>query len=310
MTDSSDIERRYSKIRISRRDNRRAPHKPLLLAWSIARCLRGLDRLAPFDMVERELTALLTAFGPHREGSPGAHFPFWRLQNDDGVWEIDSPRTVRVGKNGQASPSELKRLGVRAGLSAGDYVHFRANPEIAWRVAARLIDGHFPESLRDAVLSAVGFDAVAPPEDAVVAARTPDLRFRRRVLEIYGARCAVCGFGLTVGGHPTALDAALIQWRSHGGPQSDPRNGVCLCAVHRAAFDAGGFTIAPREGDGRLIAVISNAAGGTSIAAFRCHREKPLSIIPELPPDLRPDESHIHWHNQEVFRTPDELPAA
>lgn len=310
MTDSRDIEFRYSKIRISRRDNQRAPHKPLLLAWSIARCLRGLDRLAPFDLVERELTALLTAFGPHREGRPGAHLPFWHLKNDEGVWEIDSPRAVQVNKNRQPRVRDLRAFRVRAGLSAGDCAHFRANPEIAWRVAARLIDGHFPESLREAVLSAAGFDAVSPPEASAVAVRAPDLRFRRRVLEIYGERCAVCGFGLTVGGHPTALDAALIRWRSHGGPPSDPRNGVCLCAVHRAAFDAGGFTIAPREGDGRLIAVASNAAGGASIAAFRRHRDKPLAVLAALPSDLRPDESHIRWHNQEVFRTPNELPAA
>ena len=301
MTDSRDIERRYSKIRISRRHNQRAPHKPLLLAWSIARCLRGLDRLAPFDLVERELSALLTAFGPHRPGRPGAHFPFWRLQNDEGVWEIDSPRTVRVDRNGQASASDLKANGVRAGLSQDDCAHFRANPAIAWRVAARLIGGHFPESLRDSVLSAAGFDAVAPPDAAAIASLAPtDLRFRRRMLELYGARCAVCGFGLTVGGQPTALDIALIRWRSHGGP-SDPRNGICLCAVHRAAFDAGGFTIAPRNGI--LTAIASNAAEGPSLTAFRRHHEKPLAI----PTDARPDESNIIWHNQEVFRTPNQL---
>ena len=314
MTDSSDVRRRYAGVKIGGSRSRRAPHKPLLLAWAIARCLRGLDRLAPFDLVEREFSALFAAFGPHRKGGPGAHFPFWRLQNDEGIWEIDKPCAVRVYKNGQASPADLRALGVRAGLSAGDYAHFRANPADAWRAASRLIGDHFPESMRDAVLSAAGFDAVDPPDaDVSVAVRPPDLRFRRRMLEIYGARCAVCGFGLTVGGHPTApiapiaIDAALIQWRSHGGP-SDPRNGVCLCAVHRAAFDAGGFTIAPREGDRRLVAIVSDAAAGASLAAFRRHNGKPLAIPAALPPDLRPDESRIRWHNREVFKTPNDLP--
>lgn len=308
MTESLDIERRYAGIRIGGSRNQRAPHKPLLLAWSIARCLRGLERLVPFDLAESELIALLNAFGPHRPDRPGVHFPFWRLQNDEGLWEIDSPRTVRVDKNGQASARELKSLGVRAGLSADDYERFRANPATAWRVAARLIGDHFPESMRDSVLSAAGFDAVAPPDEAVVAIKPPDLRLRRRALEIYGARCAVCGFGLAASGLPTALDAALIRWRSHGGP-SDPRNCVCLCAVHRAAFDAGGFTIEPRDGGG-LVAVVSSAASGASLAAFRRHGGKPLAVPSSLPPELRPDESHMRWHNREVFRTPSDLLSA
>lgn len=311
-TIDSDIERRYAGVRAYRRGGlRRAPHKPLLLAWSIARCLRGLDRLAPFDLAERELSALLSAFGPHRDDRPGAHYPFWRLKNDEGVWEIDSPRPVRVDVNGQASPRELRELGVRAGLSRSDYAYFRANPRTAWRAAARLIDDHFPESLRDAVLSAAGFDVVPEPDSAArgaLSVRLPDLRFRRRVLEIYGARCALCGFRLDVSGLPTSLDAALVRWRSHGGP-AIPQNGLCLCAVHRAAFDAGGFTIAAAPRDGLLVAIVSDAASGPAARTLRERRhDKPLSIQP--PPDLRPAESHIRWHNREVFRTPNQLATA
>ena len=304
-----DIERRFAGVQIYRRGGRRAPHKPLLLAWSIARCLRGFDRLAPFELAERDLSALLNAFGPHRRDRRGAHFPFWRLKNDEGVWEIDSPRSVREDVNGQAGRRELRELGVRAGLSAGDYAYFRANPRTAWRVAARLIDDHFPESLRDAVLSAAGFDSVPEPDSAArgaISLRPPDLRFRRRVLEIYGARCALCAFQLDVSGFPTALDAARVQWRSHGGP-AVPQNGLCLCAVHRAAFDAGGFTIAPR--DGVLIAIVSDAASGASARALRDrHHEMPLSIIP--PPESRPSEARLRWHNREVFRTPSQLETA
>ena len=309
MTESPDIERRYASIRMNPRERRgeRYPHKRLLLAWSIARCLRGLERLIPFDLAEPDIIALLDAFGPHSENRRGASFPFWHLRNDDGIWEIDSQNRELLDKR-QPTPRQLRAFGVRAGLSADDYERFRANPATAWRIATRLIGDHFPESMRDTVLSAAGFDAVAPPDEAVVAVKPPDLRLRRRALEIYGARCAVCGFGLTTSGLPTALDAALIRWRSHGGP-SDPRNCVCLCAVHRAAFDAGGFTIEPRDG-GRLVAVVSSAVSGASLAAFRRHDREPLAVPSALPPDLRPDESHLLWHNREVFRTPGDLPSA
>ena len=300
-----DIERRYAGINTYRSGGRRAPHKPLLLAWSIARCLRGEERLVPFAFAQPRVVAMLDAFGPHRRNRRGAEYPFWRLKNDERLWEIDAPSADLVNEVGQPSPRRLRELGVRAGLSSDDYAYFFANPRTAWRVAARLIDDHFPESLRDAVLSAAGFDRADPPDaDGVPALslRTPDLRLRGRVLEIYGERCAVCGFGMTVSGCPAALDAARLRWRSYAGP-ADPRNALCLCAVHRAAFDAGGFTLR-RRGD-LLVAIVSSAVRGPSRQALRRHHDSPIAV-PDAP-DARLEQSYVDWHNREVFRTPDEL---
>ena len=303
-----DIERRYAAIRTNRGGGQwRAPHKPLLLAWSIARCLQGLERIVPFDFAEPRIVALLDAFGPHRRNRGGAEYPFWYLKNDERLWEIDAPGGDPSNKIRRPTSRRLRELGVRAGLSEDDYAHFRANPRTAWRTAARLIDLHFPESLRDAVLSAAGFDRMEPPPDAdaALSLRAPDLRLRRRVLEIYGGRCAVCGFGITVSDYPAALAAAHPRWRSHAGP-ADPRNALCMCAVHRAAFDAGGFTL-KRRGD-ILIAIVSSAVRGPSRQAVRRHHFEPITV-PDAP-DARPEQSYIDWHNREVFRTPDELETA
>ena len=299
-----DIESRYAGLRINRRWGR-APHKPLLLAWSIARCLRGEERLVPFDFAQPRVVALLDAFGPHRSNRRGAEYPFWHLKNDKRVWEIDAPGSDLLNEIRPPAPRRLRELGVRAGLSEDDYDYFRANPRTAWRVAARLIDDHFPESLRDAVLSAAGFDQAEPPDvDGVPALslRTPDLRLRGRVLEIYGERCAICGFGMTVSGYPAALAAVRLRWRSYAGP-ADPRNALCLCAVHRAAFDAGGFTLT-RRGD-ILVAIVSSDVRGHSLQALRRHHDSPIAV-PDSP-DARPEQSYVRWHNEEVFRTPEEL---
>ena len=298
-----DIERRYAAIRTHGSGEQRAPHKPLLLAWSIARCIQGLERLVPFEFAQPRRVAMLDAFGPHRRNRARAEYPFWHLKNDERLWEIDAPIAGMVDEIAQPSARRLRELGVRAGLSEDDYAHFRANPRTAWRTAARLIDLHFPESLRDAVLSAAGFDQAEPPDsDAALSLRAPDLRLRRRVLEIYGGRCAVCGFGITVSDCPAALAAAHPRWRSHAGP-ADPRNAVCLCAVHRAAFDAGGFTLKRRGG--LLVAIVSSAVRGPSRQAIRRHHLEPITV-PDAP-DARPEQSYIGWHNREVFRTPDEL---
>ena len=56
---------------------------------------------------DRELTNLLSSFGPHRK-VVHTEAPFWRLQND-GVWEIRDANQVIVGPGGNAHKSSLLR---------------------------------------------------------------------------------------------------------------------------------------------------------------------------------------------------------
>jgi putative restriction endonuclease len=64
-------------------------------------------------------------------------------------------------------------------------------------------------------------------------------RFKFRVVQRYGARCAVCDMDV-----PEVLDAAHIRPRQERG-SDDPRNGLVLCALHHRALDAGLFAIQP-----------------------------------------------------------------
>lgn len=69
--------------------------------------------------------------------------------------------------------------------------------------------------------------------------RTGQQRFQFRVLQRYGAKCAVCGINLL-----GVLDAAHIRPKEKSG-SDDPRNGLILCASHHRALDAGLFGIEP-----------------------------------------------------------------
>lgn len=64
--------------------------------------------------------------------------------------------------------------------------------------------------------------------------------FRGRVLHAYANRCAVCTLG-----HAQLLDAAHIIGDSkvHGSAHVD--NGLCLCTIHHAAYDANLLGISP-----------------------------------------------------------------
>jgi hypothetical protein len=70
-------------------------------------------------------------------------------------------------------------------------------------------------------------------------------RFKFRVLQRYGPKCAVCEISVV-----ELLDAAHVCSKKEGGTD-DPRNGLVLCSLHHRAFDAGLFAFAPDSLDVR-----------------------------------------------------------
>jgi putative restriction endonuclease len=119
-------------------------------------------------------------------------------------------------------------------------------------IAERLLEQHFPASLRQDILDAVGLTI-----ETVTTRPKRDPDFRRRVLKAYEFRCAVCGFDVRLGSISIALDAAHIRWHQAGGPDEET-NGLALCVLHHMAFDLGAFTVF--EG----VVLISDQAHGTS----------------------------------------------
>ena len=148
-----DILERFDRIRIWRRVDERAPHKPLLIIWAIGRCLRGEARMASFSLINSELTHLLRRFGPYRR-SNGTHYPFWRLQNDH-IWEIDRPLLVNA-PGGNARRADLLRHEIQGGLLNDYYDRLKAQPALALEIVLSLLDEHFPDTLHPDILKAVG----------------------------------------------------------------------------------------------------------------------------------------------------------
>ena len=64
--------------------------------------------------------------------------------------------------------------------------------------------------------------------------------FRAQVLRAYEIRCAVCSLG-----HAQLLDAAHIVPDSHEAGIAAVRNGMAMCKIHHAAYDAGILGIRP-----------------------------------------------------------------
>lgn len=291
-------------INVWQRGAQRAPHKPLLLLMALAGVLRGEARQQPYERLEEKLRALLAEFGPYRR-SYHPEYPFWRLQNDGDFWEIPQRaalfRDLQDRKrSGDAPPTLLHEHHATGGFSQHAYDLLKADPPLAQQLVARLLQAHFPPSMHEAILDAVGMPTV--PLVAVREARDP--AFRAAIIRIYEHRCAICGFDGRLGFSDVALDAAHVMWRAAGGPDRED-NGLALCALHHRLFDRGALSV----GRDHRILVSQHVHGGAMVAQTvlqfaNAPLRAPVSGAQQLA------ESYIAWHYEQVFRRPERQAAA
>ncbi len=283
-----EIRRRIRDIAVWKSGGQRAPHKPLLLLMAVARCGRG-ERLIPYAEVDEELEQLLREFGPPRK-SHHPEYPFWRLQND-GIWTVtDADRLETRKGNTDAKKSELLKHDVRGGFKADLYEVLRRDPVLLADVADDILTAHFPDSIHEDILSAVGLGQRA----AKKADRDP--AFRVRVLRAYEFRCAVCGFDVRIDRQTICLEAAHVKWRQADGPDV-VSNGLALCTMHHKMLDLGAYRL---SADRRVIVSERvNGSRGVSEWLLSFHgREirRPQRV------EYAIDRQYIDWHVREVFK--------
>jgi putative restriction endonuclease len=151
---SEAILRRFDNLNVWKKHGQVAPHKPLLVLYALGRWQRGLTDVS-FREAEKDPKELLIEFGPSRK-SVHPEEPFWRLQHDD-VWTVHAPKRLTL-KAGHNIPriTELRAPNVKAEFS-GDVQSALANDEyLLSEIAARMLEQHFPASLHQRILDAVG----------------------------------------------------------------------------------------------------------------------------------------------------------
>lgn len=83
-------------------------------------------------------------------------------------------------------------------------------------------------------------DYTGKDKEAQAKIRIGQVFFRRAVLSAYGYRCCITGLSV-----PALLVAShIVPWRADPSNRLNPRNGLCLSALHDRSFDAGIITIA------------------------------------------------------------------
>ena len=283
----------FSKLRIWTNGEQRAPHKPLLVLYVLGRLLRGEVVPIPYKEVDQDLRKLLQEFGPRRK-TFHPELPFWHLQSD-GIWNLIENGKI-LKSEGQLSRRLLLDREIKGEFSKPVLNAIQEHPSWGLEVIGMLLESHFPRTLHEDLLLAVGIHNELPEGISVLQkksyGRNPE--FRGRVLRAYGYACSVCGFSVRLGNTPVGLEAAHIRWHQAGGPDIEG-NGMALCSLHHKLFDRGAFTL-----DSSFRVIVSDDVNGVGAEqVLWAYHQKNLNIPRQE--KLYPYPDYVDWHVREVF---------
>lgn len=277
---------KIANLSIWKKGGQRAPHKPLLILLALGELQTKKSNIFPYEEIKPKLTQLLMDFGPIRK-SYHPEEPFVRLTRD-GIWQLSKEVNKSDPSNKILLHNEIK------GRFTNEVVDLlNVDPSLLSKIAQIILDKHFPDTIHEDILAAVGLDLEYNPK------RKRDPKFRERILRAYGYSCAICGFNVRLAHTLVGVEAAHIKWHQAGGPDSE-NNGIALCSLHHKLFDRGVFTIS----DNRKMIVSQEAHGtqGFEEWLMRYHGEiirKPIESF------YSPDNAYLGWHIREVFRGPE-----
>jgi putative restriction endonuclease len=126
--------------------------------------------------------------------------------------------------------------------------------------------------------------------------------FRQSVLNAYDVRCCITGIQV-----PRLLRASHIKpWKPFPEHRLDPRNGLCLSAIHDAAFDVGLITL-----DEKLRVMLSKRLRSffpqpTLEHNFLLFDGQPIRMPEKL---AEPDPEFVRYHREYIFKDNQRVPA-
>lgn len=287
-----DLLQRFKNITVWNRGGVRAPHKPLLLLWALGRAAQKKPRLTKFAVVEQPLRQLLMDFGPRRK-SYHPEYPFWylRSKNNSKIWEVERAGELPLKKNHREPQIEELRE-ASGGFLSEVFLLLEHDSSLIGQLAFELVNANFPSSIHSEILEAVGLHPLEHRTKSV--ALNGD--FASVVLQAYEYRCAVCGHQSLPTHEQVGLEATHIKWPQAGGPDSIA-NGLCLCVMHRKAFDRGVLGISEL----RSVLVCEQARRSKGLDSWLVtYADQPIQMPKRS--DWQPNPDFLAWHTREVFQ--------
>jgi hypothetical protein len=143
-------------------------------------------------------------------------------------------------------------------------------------------------------------EEVLPPttgeteKERLIRVRLRQAFFRQTILASYGSACCVCGLpceALLVASH-------IIPWSKRPDLRVNPRNGLCLCALHDRAFDRGLISVTPQftlTVSPKLEAFLPDEVVKVMFRAYR-------GLLVHLPEKFQPEPEYLTYHHTEIYQ--------
>lgn len=130
--------------------------------------------------------------------------------------------------------------------------------------------------------------------EALVKTRVNQSFFRKMILAAYNIRCCITGLSI-----PSLLTAShIVPWSEDEANRMNPRNGLCLNALHDRAFDKGWITVA-LDFSVRVSPKIKKMSSEKAISDLLLKYDG-LQILE--PKRFFPDAKFLEYHNDVVFK--------
>lgn len=134
---------------------------------------------------------------------------------------------------------------------------------------------------------------VGKERETTVKVRVNQNFFRKTVLAAYDFKCCITGLDI-----PELLNAShIIPWTKDEANRINPRNGLCLNAIHDRAFDRGLLTITPE-----FTIKVSKSLKQINNNAVQTFFLKYDGLAITLPARFAPDTRFLEYHNRNIFR--------
>ncbi|MHB0971757.1 MAG: HNH endonuclease [Thermoanaerobaculia bacterium] len=201
-------------------------------AWSESELLRALALYyqIPFGAIDQRNPAII-ALARELGRTPGS--VGLKLANFASL----DPSVVASGRIGMANSSREDRRVFATYATDWSNLADQLSPEVTLAIARRRENAARSEMTSDSAI----FDALARPTEALmeIRARRGQDFFRNATLAAYGEKCCITGLPV----RELLRASHIIPWKVDPQSRLDPANGLCLNALHDAAFDRGLMTL-------------------------------------------------------------------
>jgi putative restriction endonuclease len=188
---------------------------------------------------------------------------------------------------------------VAGGFAEAVRVALARDPALVAEIARRILNAHFPESIRQDVADAVGLsletESAATPEQSQ---RRRDPAFREKVLLAYEYRCCVCGHDLRMGGHAIGGSRAhqVVPGARAGRGAERP------CALLAAPQDLRPRRVHLLPGNHQIVFSRHLMGGDDTKAKLLAHHG--AGLIQPQGSECLPNPEFLAWHRAEAFKEP------